>query len=106
MEEHVQKVITTQLETFIPAIVKATVNHLMLNKFINKTINTTIGTTVNKITGDDSIKETNDNKVSGKSTEPVVTLTPETESNPAEDSEKTVSKETLLQQRISARTRA
>eukprot|EP00957_Ditylum_brightwellii_P211243 15365944-Ditylum_brightwellii.AAC.1 len=56
--------------------------------------------------GDDPTTETNDNKASEKHTNPVVTHTLESESNPAEDSDKPVSKDILLQQRISDRTRA
>eukprot|EP00957_Ditylum_brightwellii_P188959 14384475-Ditylum_brightwellii.AAC.1 len=61
VEERNQKVIATQQQKSNPAIVEATVNHLMSNKFIDKTISRTIGTTVSKIMGNESTKDTNEN---------------------------------------------
>eukprot|EP00957_Ditylum_brightwellii_P024225 1827083-Ditylum_brightwellii.AAC.1 len=101
MEECIQKAIATQLEKSFPAIVEATVNHLMSNKFIDKAISTTIGTIFSKITCDESTKATNENPAEGKSTTKEVTQTPE--QDPAiEENDKRVSKEILLQRRISA----
>eukprot|EP00957_Ditylum_brightwellii_P209881 15363713-Ditylum_brightwellii.AAC.1 len=104
MEECVQKTIATQLEKSILAIVEAMGNHLMMNEFIDKTISTTIGTTVSKIPGDESPKETNENPAMEKSATKEVTQTPEHDST-TEENNKSVSKEALLQRRISARMR-
>eukprot|EP00957_Ditylum_brightwellii_P146916 11185268-Ditylum_brightwellii.AAC.1 len=54
--------------------------------------------------GDDSTKETNETPTPAKSTVKEVTHTPEQDASSVDNSNKSVSKEILLERRISART--
>eukprot|EP00957_Ditylum_brightwellii_P184968 14086542-Ditylum_brightwellii.AAC.1 len=104
MEERTQCTIAAQLEKSIPAIVEATVKHLMSNKLLDKTIGTTVGTTVSKLMGDESTKATNKNTEVNQNSTKGISQTPKHDPL-TDENDKTVSKEVLLQGRISARTR-